>query len=126
MKNLGLLNKKCSGWRPIDLFKYLRTCENLSHAETEFVDLLCEAMKTIEREVTGKRIFLYNMPTASWDSDTQSTFADALSLFNESIGEEISVKVKRFQPEPEYIYNLVEAKQNGEEVELLFLEELRK
>lgn len=125
MRNLALLNKKMSGWKPVDAVIYLKKCTNASHAEGEFVDFLCKAMKKIDEEATHKRIFLYNLPQNFWDTDTQTKFAKAPILYAENYGPEITVSLKKFRPEPEYNYYLIEAAQNGEKVELLFLEELK-
>lgn len=125
MRNLALLNKKMSGWKPVDAVIYLKKCTNASHAESEFVDFLCKAMKKIDEEAKSKRVFLYNLPQNSWDTDMQNTFKNALILYAENCGPDITVSLKKFRPEPEYVYYLIEAAQNGEKVELLFLEELK-
>lgn len=125
MKNLGLLNKKCSGWKPSELVEYIKKCDHHSLLQRQFAEQLTQALKTIAETATpGKKVFLYNEPKNTWASETVAVYESASVLFEETSIADVSVKLSMFHPEPDYIYFLIDAKQENETVELLFLERM--
>ncbi len=124
MKNLGLLNKKCAGWKPSDVVTYVKKCDHLSLMERQFAEQLSAAMEAISKVATGKKIFLYNAPKNTWAAVFIAAYEKAEVLFEENGIADISIRLTMFKPEPDFIYFLIEAKQENETVELLFLEEV--
>lgn len=126
MKNLTLLNKKCAGWKPSDVANYVKKCDHTSHLEKEFSDILNQSLKEITQTAAPERkVFLYNEPKNTWPQEKAAAYAQAKQLHFGEFGADVSVSLKMFKPEDNYVYYLIEAKQGGEEVELLFLEEMR-
>lgn len=125
MKNLTLLNKKCAGWKPSALATYVKKCDHTTHLEKEFADLLIRTLGFItDTAQPDKKVFLYNEPKNTWTPETTEAYEKADKVkFSESDCD-ISISLKMFKPEENYVYFLIEAKQAGEEVELLFLEEV--
>ena len=123
MKNLLKLKEKCEGFTPLSVVTYVEKRLNDTPEEALFAKLMVKALKKInERARRPQKVFMYKTDGVSLEKASKDHFL--AEIFNEHAGD-MFIKVYRYK-EGSFYHYLMQAKQFGEPVEILFLEEIPK